>query len=195
METGPPVLGRGGGSQVILSESELARLIAVCGSDLRDIVVAGIWTGARLGELISARGQDFDGRMLRVDGKTGPREIYVPREAAELLSALARGRHRNDRLFVTSRGRAWNRNLVAVHFKSAVTEAELDVDTSFYSLRHSFISRALVAGVPTKALADHCGTSEAMISKFYAKFLASDREIFATMAAPRLQIAEMVAPT
>jgi hypothetical protein len=55
-------------------------------------------------------------------------------------------------------------------------------------LRHSHISRALKVGVPAKAVADHCGTSLAMIARHYGKFLAEDRKRYAALAAPPLRL-------
>jgi hypothetical protein len=55
-------------------------------------------------------------------------------------------------------------------------------------LRHSYISRALLAGVPTKEVADHCGTSAVMIERHYAKFIRSDQQRFAVIAAPELRL-------
>ena len=58
----------------------------------------------------------------------------------------------------------------------------------FYSLRHSYISRALGQGVPTKAVADHCGTSILMLQRFYAKFIPGDQQRYAAMAAPAITL-------
>ena len=57
-------------------------------------------------------------------------------------------------------------------------------------MRHSYITRALVAGVPTKAVADHCRTSVVMIERHYAKFIPSDQARYAALAAPELRISE-----
>ncbi len=48
-------------------------------------------------------------------------------------------------------------------------------------------SRALRAGVPAKAVADHCGTSLLMIRRNYAKFMVEDRARYAALAAPPLR--------
>jgi integrase len=66
--------------------------------------------------------------------------------------------------------------------------AEPDQRTTFYSLRHTYISGALKVGVPPKAVADHCGTSLAMIQKHYSKFIPEDRRRCAALAAASLRL-------
>ena len=73
-------------------------------------------------------------------------------------------------------------------FEAAVKKTGLDQGTCFYSLRHSYISRALKMGVPTQAVAAQCGTSAAMIERHYAKFIRSDLARYAQEAAPVLKI-------
>jgi integrase len=81
-------------------------------------------------------------------------------------------------------------SLHARPFTTAVAKAGLDPETVFYSLRHSYISHALVAGVPAKAVADHCGTSMAMLQRYYAKFIRGDMQRYAEMAAPTVHIGD-----
>ena len=59
--------------QGVLTADEMQRLLGCCPDGLREFVVAGAFTGARLGELTSAKIRDFDqkGRTLTVRGKTG----------------------------------------------------------------------------------------------------------------------------
>ena len=59
--------------KVILSEAEIQRLMDACDADLRELVIAGALTGARLGELTAAKVRDFDAAaaILTVNGKTG----------------------------------------------------------------------------------------------------------------------------
>jgi integrase len=92
------------------------------------------------------------------------------------------------RLSTIAGGAAWTRSFHTRRFAAAVAAARLDPDTTFHALRHSYISRALKAGVPAKAVAVHCGTSLAMIARHYSKFLAEDRKRYAAIAAPPLRL-------
>jgi len=69
-----------------------------------------------------------------------------------------------------------------------VARAGIDPKTTFYALRHAYISHALKVGVPAKAVADHCGTSLRMIEANYAKFMPEDRARYAAIAAPALRV-------
>ena len=66
--------------------------------------------------------------------------------------------------------------------------ADLDPGATSHALRHGYVSRALKAGVPAKAVADHRGTSPAMIARHYGKCLAEDRKRYAAVAAPPLRL-------
>ena len=180
--------GVGVARKVILTEAELQRLLDACRPGLRELVLIGALTGARLGELTSAqvRALDVTAKTFRVQGKTGAREIHLPEPAMRLLRRLASGKQMTDHLFTTAEAPRWTPSLHQRPFAAAVATAGLDPDTTFYALRHSYISRALLAGVPTKAVADHCGTSAVMIERHYAKFIRSDQQRFAAVAAPEL---------
>ena len=52
--------GVGEARKVILTDAELQRLIDACEPGLRELVLIGAWTGARLGELTGARVRDLD---------------------------------------------------------------------------------------------------------------------------------------
>ena len=169
---------------------QLQLLIDACAPGLRELVLAGAWTGARLGELTSARVQDFDAddATLRVSGKTGARDIFLTKPTVGLLQRITKGRSSDALLFITSDGGKWNHALHVRPFAAAVSRAGLDPAATYYCLRHSYISAALVRGVPTQALADACGTSATQIERHYAKFVQSDRRKYAALAAPQLRI-------
>ncbi len=185
-----PFRGVGSSRKVILTDVEIQRLIDACGPGLRELVVLGAWTGARWGELAGTRVRDFDAKAgtLALDGKTGPREICLPPPAVRLLRRQAAGKQPNTHLLTPGNGAAcWTENLHRRPLQRAVRAAGLDRATVFYSLRHSYISRALRELVPIKALADHCGTSMAMIERTYGKFVPDDRRRYAALAAPDLE--------
>jgi integrase len=181
--------GAGEARKVILTDDELQRLIDACGPGLRELVLVGAWTGARLGELTSARVRDLDrdDATLHVSGKTGSRDVHLAADALALLKRLASGKRPGDFLLTTADGGPWTKSLHQRPFAEAVKTAGLDLETTYYALRHSYISRALKAHVPVKALADQCGTSMQMIQRYYAKFIPSDQAEYAKAAAPTLR--------
>jgi integrase len=176
--------------QVVLSTEEIQRLVNACPDGLRELVAAGAYTGARLGELTSAKVRDFDAkrRTLAVRGKTGPRFVHLDAGAMALFTRLAKGRGPADPLIRTAEGGPWTPSLHLRPVAAAVAAARLDPATTYYALRHSYITGALDAGVPIKAVAEHCGTSVVMISQTYAKVLAGHHARYAAMAAPALDL-------
>jgi integrase len=182
--------------QIVLLAGELQWLVDACPDGLRELVAAGAYTGARLGELMSARVRDFDAknRTLAVRGKTGSRFIHLDAGASALFAKAAHGRAGADPLLRTADGGPWTPSLHLRPVAAAVAAAKLDPATTFYALRHSYVTHALNAGVPIKAVAEHCGTSVVMISRTYAKVLAGDRGRYAAMGAPSLTV-ERIAGT
>jgi integrase len=184
-----PFKNVGEARKIILSDTEQQRLIDACEPGLREFALLVAWTGARPGrELTDARVRDLDpeAATLRVSGKTGERDIHLPDGALALLRRLTSGKRPNDHLLTTRGGTPWTSSLHARRDAAAVEKVGLDPETTLYALRHSYISRALKAGVPTKAVADQCGTSIAMIQRYYAKFIPSDLAKYAQKAAPQL---------
>lgn len=56
------------------------------------------------------------------------------------------------------------------------SKAKLPADTVLYSLRHTYISRALEHGASVKLIADNCGTSIRMLEKHYWKAINRRRQ-------------------
>jgi integrase len=104
--------GVGEARKIILSENELQRLIDASGPGLRELIVIGAFTGARLGELTAAKVHDFDAdaAILTVNGKTGERSIHLPPIAVSLLRQTASGKRPSDHLLTTAAGKRWTRS-------------------------------------------------------------------------------------
>jgi integrase len=169
----------GGARKVFLTAEQSRRLVASCSSEaLRRLVQAGLLTGCRLGELVHLTCGDFDAATATLEihgGKTGARTVYLSAEAVAFFSAITLGRPARALMLPREDGGAWGKNHHQKPFAAAVAAAELDSATTFYALRHSHISLALVAGVNIQVLAENCGTSVRMIERHYGKFLKADR--------------------
>jgi hypothetical protein len=68
-------------------------------------------------------------------------------------------------------------------FPRLVAQLGLDPRATLYSLRHSSITRMLLAGVPARICAAHHDTSVLMLEKTYSRFIAthSDTLVRATL--------------
>ncbi len=166
------------GRDVFFSAAESQRLVNACEGSFRDLVIFGLLTGCRLGEAVQMRVRDFDADRGQWDmalGKTGPRTCVLTNAAIDLLGRLTAGREKADLVFLRENGEPWNKSNIRLRMNIAIKRAKLDPNASFYTLRHTYISSQLNAGVPTLAIAQNVGTGVAQIEKHYGKFISDDR--------------------
>ncbi len=170
--------GQTKGRDVFFTAAESQRLVNSCEGPFRELVTFGLLTGCRLGEAVQMRVRDFDHERGQWDvalGKTGPRTCVLTQAAIDLLDRLTAGREKTDLVFLRENGEPWNKSNIRLRMRPAIKRAKLDPTASFYTLRHSYISSQLNAGVPTLAIAQNVGTGVAMIEKHYGKFISDDR--------------------
>lgn len=104
---------------------------------------------------------------------TGTREIVCREKILSSLESLRErfpNRKPTDKIFRLADGSTTNE--LTKTFEKALISAGLKTsphgDRSLYSLRHSYITWQLLAGVNMEVLAKQCGTSVAMIEKHYS---------------------------
>jgi len=162
-----------------MSEQEMQRLVNVATDAFRDLVLGGALTGARVGELtnMKVRDIDFDEGIWHVSHsktKRGRRPRYLDQPTLELLSRLCAGRRPNELVFVHRDGEPW-RKRYQYFMTQAVKRAGLDPKINFYSIRHSYISNQIKAGVIPQVVAENCGTSIKQIEDFYGHFKPDEK--------------------
>jgi site-specific recombinase XerD len=91
---------------------------------------------------------------------------------AKRLKAAAAGRDAAEPLLLNSDGERWTSRGHRRLFIEAAQAARLPDGASMYCLRHTAITRALLANVPVRLVASSFDTSVAMIEKTYSKFIA-----------------------
>jgi integrase len=156
----------------------LALIEAAAEPAFRNLVIAALLTGARPPhELDCLRVRHFSADLgsLEVDGKTGARTVTLSREAIAHFAEIAAGREPDDLLLPSPTGIAWHRGEAGQLMQEAVRKAGLPANITLYTLRHTHISQAIMAGANLKLLAENCGTSMVMIEKHYGKFFAAAR--------------------
>lgn len=180
----------GAAREVHYSTEDARRLIAAAPTPaFADLLTAGFLTGARYGELVACEVRHFDpdtGTLTIPSGKTGRRVVILHTEAIEFFVRVAAGRPKSAPLLPRPDGARWGTSHQARPMKAAIEAAGLDLRGTYYALRHSYISRAIEAGVPLTIVAENCGTSVRMIETTYAKTLAEKRREFLERGAPRL---------
>jgi integrase len=159
------------------SAAQVSTLLENCDESFRPLVRAGLLTGFRLQALSGAIVADFDAHdgTLNVRHDKGHERVAALSSAAvELFKQQAKDKLPNAYVFLRADGCAWGKSHQHRPFREACKKGKLPREFIFYSLRHYFISRALLAGVNVHALAKNVGTSPAMITKHYGKFIRTD---------------------
>ena len=163
--------------KIILTDKQIARLYEAIDGGFHNIIKSALLTGARYGELVAARVTDFDAGhgSIMLAGKTGERICYLSDTAIAHFKQLSKNKLPSAFIHTKDDGTTWGKSHQHRPTQAAVKAARLPQGTTFYALRHTHISRALLAGVNTQVVAENCGTSVRMIEKHYGKFLKSDR--------------------
>jgi site-specific recombinase XerD len=116
--------------------------------------------------------RDYDARHGAVTFRTKnhTRTIALAPAAKALFDRLAKDKLPAAHLF-TNNGAAWQDWHEPV--KDAASAAELPADVVLYTLRHCWITDAIVGGVDLLTVAKLSGTSLAMIDKHYGHLVQS----------------------
>jgi len=164
-----PLKGAAQRRELFLDLFQRRALLAHATGGARDLIEAAICTGCRAGELTGARRGAFDARTrtLAVTGKTGSRTIPLAPAALELFQRLCRDKLPTAYLLVRDDGKPWAHSDWDELVKRAAAAAGLPANTCLYTLRHSFITQALLDGMSTLEVAKIVGTSLQMIEKHY----------------------------
>ena len=160
---------------LFLDVAQRRALLRQAAPPLRELLEAALYTGCRAGELTSALCAAFDPRtrMLTVTGKTGTRTMPLAPAAVELFVRLTQDRAASDRLLVRANGTPWAHSDWDELIREAAARAGLPRLTCLYTLRHSFITQALLDGMSTLEVARLVGTSLEMIDKHYGHLVFS----------------------
>ena len=176
--------GSGGRSSKIraLTDEQIDTLLEVTADHRHDTLVrVGLLTGMRRGELIGLRWADIDldARTITVDQQisaadkdaadlktaAGARSIDIGDELADLLvthgaaemSRLSRlNTARSDLVFTDRSGQALDPRAISRWYSQRAQHAQLE-DTGLHALRHTAISRWLLAGIPISVVSSWAG--------------------------------------
>jgi integrase len=154
--------------ELYLDRQQRRALLAKAGDDLRDVMECIALTGCRPGDPAAVLRRDYDARHGTVTYRTKGHTRTVPLSPAakSLFDRLAKGKLPAARMF-TNRGAAWNHYDWAEQVRAAATAADLPDGVVLYTLRHCWITDAIVGGMDLLTVAKLAGTSLAMIEKHY----------------------------
>ncbi|MBO4312522.1 MAG: site-specific integrase [Desulfovibrionaceae bacterium] len=165
-----------------LTQEEAARLLAdleIRAPVWHDLAALSLWTGARLGELLSLRVRSVDlaGSSALVEGKTGRRMIQLNAPARALLQRRMDGKASGDWIFPaeSSRNKSGHRCLSHAAFDAACLDLGLNGPETpreskavFHSMRHTFASWLAIAGVPLYTISQLMSHSTMKMTQRYA---------------------------
>jgi integrase len=154
-----------------LQLDECRRLLNACAPDFRNLVRGALATGARYGELSRADVRDFNAdasALLIRESKGGkPRWIPLDDEGAKFLASITAGRAPSEPLFARADGDRWGQSHQTRPLRIACRAARLE-PCKFHSLRHTYASLRVMAGMPLIAVANVLGHSTTrMVEKHY----------------------------
>jgi len=179
-----------------LSDDEETRLLEHCPAPLRDMVMLGLDTGLRPGNLVrfQCAWVQLGAACLiipREHTKTKKIPLTIPltRRAVDIVYRYL-ARARSDYLFLSQAGDAYtcaevNRALQRAAVKSGIC------DICLYTLRHSFISRLVQAGVSLPEVAALAGHQDIRMTMRYAHLAPQHlRDSIAALEARRIRRSE-----
>ena len=176
-----------------LSDDEETRLLIHCPLWLRDIIIVGLDTGLRSGNILGLQCAWVEpaGTCLiipREQTKTKKLPLTIPltRRAADIIRRYLESA-RSEHLFVSKASRPYTCAEVNRALQRAAVKAGL-TDICFYTLRHTFISRLVQAGVSLPEVAALAGHRDIRMTMRYAHLAPQHlRNSIATLEARRIE--------
>jgi integrase len=165
---------------VVLSDAQVREVVSAArglGAEFGLLVETAAVTGSRISQIARLTVGDVaadhltmpTSRKGRGTKKVGRRHVPVSSSLCQRLTAVAKGKPADAPLLTKPSGEVWKKSDHNRPFRRAAVLAKLDPDeATIYALRHSSITRQLVAGVPIRVVAAVHDTSVSMIEKTYS---------------------------
>jgi integrase len=165
-----------------LSKAESKALLKEAEDRWRPLLLLGLRTGLRLGELRGLRWRDvdLDGGRVRVEQsltnagfgtpKSGKgRSVPLAQDIQRVLAAARQGRSKLDELvFTQADGSPLAHITINRALSRAAAEAGIDRKVTPHLLRHTFASQAVLAGVPIRVVQEWLGHADISMTMRYA---------------------------
>ena len=161
-----------------LTVAESQRLINASDEEFRPLLIAALQTGARYQELARLKAGDFNpdaGTLAIWVSKTGkPRHVVLTAEGADFFAQLTAGRSGGELMLPQSDGRQWGRSHQQLKMLGACKRAKIEPAVGIHTLRHTWASLAVMAGVPLMVVAKNLGHADTrMVERHYGHLAPS----------------------
>jgi hypothetical protein len=152
-----------------LEREQRRALLEAAEGPVRDLIECVALTGCRPGDPSLCLRSDYDGRTasVRFRSKDHDRKIPLSPAAAALFDRLAKGKLPKAHLFTQDGKKVWTPSDWSELVREAAARAGLPAGVTLYTLRHCWITDAIVGGMDLLTVAKLAGTSLAMIEKHY----------------------------
>jgi integrase len=156
-----------------LTEAECTRLINAARPDLRQIIKAALFTGARYSEItgLAAKNVNPDTAAIYIQpAKSGKgRHIPLSAEGLDFFKTACAGKIGDALVFTKEDGTKWGRHHQDRLLKAACTAGKIEPNITFHELRHTYASLLAQAGADLLTISKLLGHADTRItSRHYA---------------------------
>jgi len=161
-----------------LTVDQCKRLINAAAPDFRPLVHAAMLTGVRWGELRALKCRDYDpvsGTINIAESKSGkPRRVYLTDDGKAAFESWTAGRPESDVIFKDRFGNSWGSHDQHRPMAAACKAAGIEPAIGMHTLRHTYASSLVQAGVSLAIVAEALGHADTrMVSKHYGHLAPS----------------------
>ncbi|MBN8955250.1 MAG: tyrosine-type recombinase/integrase [Rhizobiales bacterium] len=144
-------------NEAIWTEDHIAKLIAVSGKHIIDVLLMALWTGQRQGDLLRLTWSAYNGTHIKLrQSKTG-RRLRIP-VGVELKKRLDAMKRQSPIILTNSHGAPWTSDGFRTSWWKACDAASID-GLTFHDLRGSAVTRLALAGASVPEIAAFTGLS------------------------------------
>lgn len=159
---------------VVLTKDELERLFLVIKNRQHKLILKLYYSsGLRLSEAINLRKKsiDFVENVVWVRGGKGGKDrmSIMSKGLIDELKEFTQYKGDNDFVFVNKRGNPLSARSVQMIIEKAKEKAEISKDVHIHTLRHSFATHLLEAGVDIRYIQELLGHADLSTTQIYAK--------------------------
>lgn len=164
-----PAKDADGRRELYLDRAQRRALLAAAEGSLRDLIECVALTGCRPGDPAAMLRKDYDPRTGSATFKTKDHARTVPLSPAAraMFDRLAKSKLPAAHLFTRDDGFPWQPHDWREGVKAAAARAKLPPETVLYTVRHSWITDAILGGMDIITVSRLVGTSMLMIDKHY----------------------------
>jgi len=145
---------------LFLTRKECVKLIEASNPALRQLVLAALYSGCRVGELGAIRVEDVAadgfGITVRAFKRSPARFVFLPEEGMIFFLNSCAGKRPSERLFLSAKGKPWRRQHT-LQFRTAAAKADLPKEFVFHGLRHTYASDLVARGATLDTVAKQLG--------------------------------------